>query len=219
MAGGDIFITGRVKDIIIRAGRNIYPHEVEAAVGELPGMRKGGVAVFGTRDETSGTERLVILAETRATEAAERGALQERAAAVATSILGEPPDEIVLVPPRTVPKTSSGKVRRSSAKELYERDQLGARQTSMWWQLARLWLSGVGPRLGRLGRLAAAWLYGAWFWLMLVLVCAVGWTLVMVLPRLSWRWAVVRGIGRFFLFSFSVPLSTTHLEHLPHSYT
>ncbi len=49
MAGGDVFITGRVKDIIIRAGRNIYPHEVEEAVGEIPGMRKGGVAVFGTQ--------------------------------------------------------------------------------------------------------------------------------------------------------------------------
>ncbi len=59
MAGGDVFITGRVKDIIIRAGRNIYPHEVESAVGEVPGMRKGGVAVFGTTDEASGTERLV----------------------------------------------------------------------------------------------------------------------------------------------------------------
>jgi acyl carrier protein len=215
LAGGDIFITGRIKDIIIRAGRNIYPHEVEAAVGELPGMRKGGVAVFGTRDEASGTERLVILAETRATETAEREALQEKANAVATGILGEPPDEIVLVPPRTVPKTSSGKVRRSSAKELYERNQLGARETAMWWQLARLWLSGVGPRIARLGRLAAAWLYGAWFWVMLVLVCAVGWTLVMVLPRLSWRWAVVRGLARFFLFAVGVPLSTTGLERVP----
>src|SRR5262245_16999675 len=112
LAGGDVFITGRVKDIIIRAGRNIYPHEVESAVGELPGMRKGGVAVFGTKDEASGTERLVVLAETRETDGAGREALRQRANDVAASILGEPADEIVLVAPRTVPKTSSGKVRR-----------------------------------------------------------------------------------------------------------
>src|SRR5919202_5135571 len=162
MAGGDIFITGRVKDIIIRAGRNIYPHEVEAAVGELPGMRKGGVAVFGTRDEASGTERLVVLAETRETDAAAREQLRQRANDVAASILGEPADEIVLVQPRTVPKTSSGKVRRSSAKELYERGQLGMRQSAMWWQLARLWLAGTGPRVVRFGRLAVDRLYAAW---------------------------------------------------------
>src|SRR5262249_23714908 len=145
MAGGDVFITGRVKDIIIRAGRNIYPHEVETAVGELPGMRKGGVAVFGTRDEASGTERLVILAETRETDAAAREGLRRRASEAAAAILGEPPDEVVLAAPRAVPKTSSGKVRRSSAKELYERGQLEVRESAMWWQLARLWLAGVGP--------------------------------------------------------------------------
>ncbi len=215
MAGGDVFITGRVKDIIIRAGRNIYPHEVEAAVGELPGMRKGGVAVFGTRDEGSGTERLVVLAETRETDATAREALRQRANDVAASILGEPADEIVLVAPRTVPKTSSGKVRRGSAKELYERGQLGMRQSTMWWQLARLWLSGVGPRLARLGRLLGGLLYAAWWWIMLVLTCVVGWIAVLVLPRLTWRWAVVRGLARFLLFATGTPLTVKGLERLP----
>src|SRR5215813_9096603 len=140
LAGGDIFITGRIKDIIIRAGRNIYPHEVETAIGELPGMRKGGVAVFGVTDAATGTERLVALAETRETNTGARDGLRARAAEVAASILGEPADEIVLVGPGTVPKTSSGKVRRSSAKEFYERGTLGAKSSAMWWQLARLWL-------------------------------------------------------------------------------
>ncbi|MFL4983220.1 MAG: AMP-binding protein [Xanthobacteraceae bacterium] len=215
MAGGDIFITGRVKDIIIRAGRNIYPHEVEAAVGELPGMRKGGVAVFGTRDEASGTERLVVLAETRETDAAAREALRQRANDVAASILGEPADEIVLVAPRAVPKTSSGKVRRSSAKELYERGQLGMRQSAMWWQLARLWLSGIGPRLARFGRLLGNLLYAAWWWTVVVITCLIGWLMVLVLPRLSWRWAVVRTLARFLLFATGIPISTKGLERVP----
>jgi 1-acyl-sn-glycerol-3-phosphate acyltransferase len=215
LAGGDIFITGRVKDIIIRAGRNIYPHEVESAVGELPGMRKGGVAVFGTKDEASGTERLVVLAETRETEAGAREALRGRASEVAAGILGEPADDIVLVRPGTVPKTSSGKVRRSSAKELYERGQLGARQSAMWWQLARVWLAGVGPRLARFARLVGNLLFGAWWWIVMVLTCAVGWILVMILPKLSWRWAVVRNLARFVLFATGIRVSTKGLEGVP----
>jgi len=215
MVAGDVFITGRVKDIIIRAGRNIYPHEVEAAVGDLPGMRKGGVAVFGTTDEASGTERLVVLAETRETDETARAALRERAADAAAAILGEPADEIVLVAPRAVPKTSSGKVRRSAAKELYQRGELDKRQGAMWWQLARLWLAGVGGRVGRAGRVVGDILYAAWWWTVLVVTCAVGWVLVMILPRLEWRWAVVRALARFLLFATGIPLSAKGLEQVP----
>jgi 1-acyl-sn-glycerol-3-phosphate acyltransferase len=217
LAGGDIFITGRVKDIIIRAGRNIYPHELEAAVGELPGMRKGGVAVFGTTDATSGTERLIVLAETREDAPEDREALRTRAAEVAASILGEPADEIVLVPPRTIPKTSSGKVRRSSAKELYERGQLGARQPAVWRQMLRMGLAGIGAQIGRIWRLAGTYLYAAWFWAVLVAGCVIGWALVMVLPRLEWRWGAVRFLARGILGATGVPVSTRDIERVPRS--
>ena len=70
LVDGEIFITGRTKDIIICGGRNIYPEELEEAVGNLAGVRKGNVAVFGTPDPRTGTERLVVLAETRETGAA-----------------------------------------------------------------------------------------------------------------------------------------------------
>src|SRR5262249_21538642 len=171
MAGGDVFITGRVKDIIIRAGRNIYPHEVEAAVGEIPGMRKGGVAVFGTSDAGSGTERLVVLAETRESDPAAREELRARANEVAAGILGEPADEIVLVAPRTIPKPSRGKVRGSWAKELYERGQLGARPPALWWQVVRLWVGGVVSQVARVVRVAAGVAYGAWWWVVMVPAC------------------------------------------------
>ena len=82
LADGEIYLTGRVKDIIIRGGRNIYPYELEEAVGELPGMRKGCVAVFGSPDPRSGTERLVVLAETRREPAADA---QMRCAAASSS--------------------------------------------------------------------------------------------------------------------------------------
>ncbi len=58
VAGGDVYVTGRVKDIIIRAGRHLYPQEIEEAVAGVPGIRKGGVAVFGVADATAGTERV-----------------------------------------------------------------------------------------------------------------------------------------------------------------
>ena len=143
MAGGDVCITGRIKDIIIRAGRHIYPQEVEDAVAEIPGIRKGCVAVFGVTDRASGTERVVVLAETRETDPAVRADMQARAQEIAGDIAGTPPDEIVLAPPRTVPKTSSGKIRRSAAKELYESGQIGAPQRALWRQILRLSLAGI----------------------------------------------------------------------------
>src|SRR5690606_20552658 len=65
MAGGDLYLTSRAKDVIIRGGRNVYPYELEEAVGNLPGIRKGCVAAVGVMDEATGTERLVVIAEQR----------------------------------------------------------------------------------------------------------------------------------------------------------
>ncbi len=62
---GDLFVTGRAKDVIIAGGRNIYPQEVEEAVADVPGIRRGCVAAFGVQDPRTGTERLVVVAETR----------------------------------------------------------------------------------------------------------------------------------------------------------
>ena len=76
MAGGDLFITGRIKDIIIRAGQHIAPHEIEEAVGAIPGLRKNGVAAFGVTDPASGTERVVILAETEESDPSGAGSLE-----------------------------------------------------------------------------------------------------------------------------------------------
>ncbi len=69
IADGELFITGRSKDIIIKAGRNIYPEDLEEAIGKIAGIRKGNVVVFGSTDPVSGTERLVAVAETRETDA------------------------------------------------------------------------------------------------------------------------------------------------------
>lgn len=123
-AGGDIHITGRTKDMIIRAGRNIYPTEIESAVGKIEGVRDGNIAVFGVTDPANRTEKLVVLAETRSKDAA-RDEMRARINALVTELAGEPPDEVVLAPPNTVLKTSSGKIRRAATRELYLRGGVG----------------------------------------------------------------------------------------------
>jgi acyl-CoA synthetase (AMP-forming)/AMP-acid ligase II len=92
IAGGDIYVTGRVKDLIIRAGRNIYPQELEEAVGDLPGIRKGCVAAFGSTDPVSSTERLVVVAETRETDAKAQEHLRQQIDATIIDLLGTPAD-------------------------------------------------------------------------------------------------------------------------------
>jgi len=214
-AGGDVYITGRIKDIIIRAGRHIYPQEIEEAVADIPGIHKGGVAVFGAADKTSGTERVIVLGETRETDVAARAALRARAYEIASEIAGAAPDEVVLAPPRTVPKTSSGKIRRTAAKELYESGQIGAAQRSLWWQLLRLSLAGVGPQARRFVRIVTDFLYAGWWWTIVAFGFLCGWTAVMVLPRLEWRWAAVRVISRAALMALGVPVSTRDINRVP----
>lgn len=215
MAGGDVYITGRIKDIIIRAGRHLYPQEIEEAVAGIAGIRKGGVAVFGVADQVSGTERVVVLAETRETDPAARAALQARAQEVMTDIAGTPPDEVVLAPPSTVPKTSSGKIRRSAAKELYASGNVGPTRRPLWWQLLRLALSGIGPQLRRVGRFARELLYAAWWWLVLVGAVFLGSLAVLVLPRMKWRWSAIRWISRGTLAAMGVSVSTIGIERIP----
>ena len=123
---GELYVTGRAKDIIIRGGHHIHPQELEEAVGRLPGVRKGGVVVFPAIDRRSGTERIVVLVETREERPSARAELIARVNRLAVDLIGLPVDEVVLAPPRTVLKTSSGKIRRAACREAYERGELGA---------------------------------------------------------------------------------------------
>ncbi len=214
MAGGEIYVTGRVKDIIIRAGQHIYPQEIEEAVGELPGFIKNGVAVFGVTDPSSGTERTIVLAETAETDAERRTVLKARAREVASAVIGAPPDEIVLAPPQGVPKTSSGKIRRGAARELYLGNRIGVPQHAVSWQMGRLFLAGLVPQARRLLRAGGATLYAGWWWLVIALIGTLAWICVMILPRLAWRWAAVRTLARAALAALRVPVRVAGLEHV-----
>lgn len=215
LAGGDVFVTGRVKDIIIRAGRHIYPQEIEESVADIPGIRKGGVAVFGVADRSSGTERIVVIAETREIDAAARAALQARTQSIVTDIAGVPPDETVLVPPRSVPKTSSGKVRRSATRELYESGRVGAPPRALWRQMAHMSLATARPKLRRMQRRLLDLVYAAWWWPVVASGFLLAWLAVMILPRRQWRWAVVRRLARIALAAIGVSLGVSGIGRIP----
>ena len=93
----EIYVTGRVKDIIIKGGRNLYPHEVEDLAGRAEGIRKGCVVAFGLKDEGSGTEKLVVVAESRETDAARRAAIVAAVTHEISQGLGLPPDRVELI--------------------------------------------------------------------------------------------------------------------------
>ncbi len=216
IAAGDVYLTGRAKDIIIRAGRNIYPYELEEAVGNIPGIRKGCVAVFGSPGPASGTERLIVLAETRETEAIVLDKLRGEINILAMNLLGEPPDDIVLAPPHTVLKTSSGKIRRAASRELYEKGgAAGRRPRAVWWQFARLAWAGITPQLRRSLRLASGILYAGYTWLLFWIMAPLTWLMAALLPRPAWGWAISRFMARLFVRLSGTPFVVRGLENLP----
>jgi 1-acyl-sn-glycerol-3-phosphate acyltransferase len=148
LADGELFITGRVKDIIIQAGRNICAQEVEEAAGAAPDVRKGCVAAIGVPDPHRGTERLVVVAETRARDRARRQTLRAAVQDLVTAAIGVPPDEVIIANRGAVLKTPSGKIRRSAIREAYLRGTLGRRRSLLAQQL-RLAADDLGVRAAR----------------------------------------------------------------------
>ncbi|MGJ0505305.1 MAG: AMP-binding protein [Methylocystis sp.] len=215
IAGGDVFITGRIKDLIKRAGRNIYPHELEEAVGALDGTRKGCVAVFPALDARAGTERLIVLAETRLTDDARRSSLRKRITETSQALLDLAPDEVVLAPPHTIPKTSSGKIRRSAARAMFEAGRLQAKSESPQLQLVRVALSGVMPRLRRLSSNFAISAYNGYAWSVLVLIGAFVWPAVLLTPKRNWRHRLVGAAARLFFRLIGCPLTVTSDAPVP----
>ena len=196
IADADLYVTGRVKDIIIRAGRNLHPAELEEAVGNIAGVRKGCVAVFASPDPAGGAERLVVMAETRATDDETTAALRSEIVSTTVDLLGVAPDDVVLAPPRTVPKTSSGKIRRAASREIYEKGRIGARPQALWWELARIRLRGVGPSLRRARNTAATVAFAAYAWMMFAVLALAVIAVLPLLPRMEWRWQMATGALR-----------------------
>ena len=115
-SGGDYYVIGRKKDIIIVAGNNIYPEDVEDAVGQVEGVIPGRVIAFGEEDRELGTEHVAVIAETGIVDDDRQQKLKmdiiEAAMAIDVSIAN-----VYLVPPRWLIKSSAGKPSREANKE------------------------------------------------------------------------------------------------------
>ena len=211
----DVYVTGRIKDMIIRAGRNLHPAELEEAVGDIKGVRKGCVAVFASPDPSGGPERLVVVAETRVLRDDARAALRSEIAATTVDLLGVAPDDVVLAPPRTVLKTSSGKIRRSASRALYQAGKIGARPRALWWELARLRFRGAAPSLRRARRAAGDVAFAGYAWAVYTILGLSVAVLLLVLPRARWRWRVARAAVRLLARLTGTAITVHGLDHLP----
>ncbi len=136
-AAGALYITGRSKDLIIKAGRNIHPTEVEAAAVQVGGIRKGCVVAFSVAGG-GGREDLVVVAETRKQDPQVRARLAAEVRRRVSSAIGVAPDAVELVPPHTVPKTPSGKLRRAETRARFIAGELTPRRQPVWLQVVRL---------------------------------------------------------------------------------
>jgi len=118
IAGGELYLVGRIKDMVIIGGRNLFPEDVERCAERVSGMRKGNAVAFGVTTRR-GRERLVLVGETRLSCP---DAAREAALAVSSTVkeeIGVPVREVILVAPGSLPKTSSGKKRRFLCRDLY----------------------------------------------------------------------------------------------------
>lgn len=118
---GRVYVCGRTKDVIVLAGVNLYPHDIERAAATVDGVRKGCVIALRSDPESGGGERegFVVLAEANtANESEARLRISREITAQVSRHVGHAPREVRVFPPGTLPKTSSGKLRRTSARAL-----------------------------------------------------------------------------------------------------
>lgn len=205
---GEVFITGRCKDTIIKAGRNLYPTEIEDIAATVPGIRKGCVIAFGVVDNKRGTEKLVIVAETLEKRPLERSNIMHQITDKMSTMLDVIPDDIILVAPRIIPKTSSGKLQRSACRKAYLEGKLAATSQPVWVQLTRLTMSFAGIKfMSRLGQCAKG-LYTAYIALLLVITLPPVWLMLFILPR-NMAALLCKAWARVCFFLAGCPISIT----------
>jgi acyl-CoA synthetase (AMP-forming)/AMP-acid ligase II len=124
---GELYLTGRAKDVVILRGRNHSPEEIERAVEPVPGVRAGcAVAASWLPEEAEGEELVLLVEARRGVSPAERAALPERCRAAVLGATGLAVDRVAVLAPGTLPRTSSGKLRRAEALRLFLAGELRA---------------------------------------------------------------------------------------------
>ena len=127
--GGELYVTGRAKELIIKRGRNYPPDDFERIAIDTGAGRVLRAAAFGAPNERAGTEDLVVVIETRAMTTHERDLLSREVAGAINGELGIGPDVTVVVPPHTIERTTSGKLRRAALRTRYLEQGLPQHET------------------------------------------------------------------------------------------
>ena len=122
LSHGELFVCGRIKDVVIANGRKYHPQDLEWAVGDLAGIRSGRVVAFATR-RVGLADRVVMVLEPHG--AVQPSVLTRSIRQRIADVCGLYVDEIVLVPAGTIGRTTSGKVQRQATRTRYERGELG----------------------------------------------------------------------------------------------
>jgi acyl carrier protein len=214
-AAGEVYLTSRQKDIIIRGGRNIYPHELEERIGDIAGIRKGCTAAFASMKAEDRSEKLVILTESRQTDAQKLQKLKQQIYAVTTELLGMGADDIVIGRPGTVLKTSSGKIRRSACKQLYESGHIGRKKAAVWLQLLRMGVASIKPVFQRFAGRISSLCYAGYCWLMLGITGAVVWCGIMILPAGKRCWRLASSAVRILCRMTGIRVTVEGMEYYP----
>ncbi|MBY4677352.1 AMP-binding protein [Marinobacterium arenosum] len=215
IADGELFLTGRQKDLIIIAGRNIHPAELEQSISQLDGIRRGCVAVIGGHQRDSGTEQLVVLAESREQDEAQQQQLRRAINQLATEQIGMPADQVLLLPPRTLLKTSSGKLRRAACRQLYEQGELNRPAPQRWQLYGRLLGAGLRGQLRQLQRRSAEYAFAGYGWALFSLLALLTLPPFLLLPGKERRWALLRGAVKTLARLSATPVRLTGGERLP----
>ncbi|WP_321937751.1 AMP-binding protein [Paraburkholderia sp. J8-2] len=217
LADGELFVTGRTKDLIIRAGRHIFPDELEHALGQLSGVEPGGVAACGEPDPLACTERLVLIVETSMNEAAGRTDLQARVNAVARRLCGAPAERVLLVVPQSILRTPGGKIRRAATIERLRHGgapEQPTRALSPWRRTLAFAAANAVP----LVRAAGAWLRravrGTWCWSLVGLAFSAVWVLVTLDREPARRWRMAARACRMVLRAVGLRTTLRGAEHL-----
>lgn len=136
MVDEQLVVTGRSKDLILHNGRNIWPQDIEWAVERLDGLRPGDAAAFAL-DKTGGDEQIAVLVQCRLGDEGQREEFRRSVSSVVHQHSGVE-CEVVLVPPRSLPFTSSGKLSRAGAKALLASGKIFATVSSRPTQTVRM---------------------------------------------------------------------------------
>lgn len=210
-AEGEIFITGRKKDLIIKAGRNIYPSEIETVTASISEIRRGCVIAFGIQDHLTGTDKIIIVAETNQLDNQKQQTMIERIKEAVVSAVNVSPDEINLVPPHTIPKTSSGKLQRSICKKMYLEKSL--KQSSIVIPVIRLGLKWLALKTWQSIKKFGKVIYTFYMAIFVFLTLPPLWMMVKILKRPSAA-RLIKGWVRSLCFVSFCPITINGKENI-----